>query len=209
MNQFFTSCGQSTGASASASVLPMNIQDLFPLELNGLNSLLFRGLSSLLQNHRSKTSIQHSGFFRVEISHPYMTTGKTTALNLPTFVFKVMSLLLNMLSKFVIAFLPRSKRLLISWLWSPYAVILEHMKIKPVTVSNFPPSICHEGMGPDAMILVFWMLSFKPAFSPSSLTKKLFSASLLSAIRVVSSAHLRLLIFLPAVLIPACDTIHQ
>ena len=98
---------------------------------------------------------------------------------------------------------PRSKSLLISWLQSPSAVILEPKKIKSATVS---PPICHEVMGPNAMIFVFWMLSFKPTFSLSSFTfiKRLFSSSLLSAIRVVSSAYLRLLIFLPAILIPAC-----
>ena len=114
-----------------------------------------------------------------------------------------MSLLFNMLSRMVITFLPRSKRLLISWLQSPSAVILEPQKIKSVTVS---PSICYEVMGPDAMILVFWMLSFKPTFSLSSFTfiKQLFSCSLLSAIRVVSSAYLSLLIFIPAILISAC-----
>ena len=116
-----------------------------------------------------------------------------------------MSLLFNMLSRFVIAFLPRNKHLLISWLQSISAVILEPKKIKSVTVSIVAPSICHEVMGPDAMILVFWMLSFKPAFSLSTFTfiKRLFSSSL-SAIRVVSSAYLRLLIFLLAILIPAC-----
>ena len=117
-----------------------------------------------------------------------------------------MSLLFNMLSRLVITFLPRSKRLLISWLQSPSAVILEPPKIKSDTVSTDSPSISHEMMGPDAMIFVFWMLSFKPTFSLSSFTfiKRLFSSSSLSARRVVSSAHLRLLIFLPAILIPAC-----
>ena len=117
-----------------------------------------------------------------------------------------MSLLFNMLSRFVITFLPRSKRLLISWLQSPSAVILEPQKIKSATVSIISPSICHEVMGPDAMILVFWMLSFKPTFSLYSFTftKRLFSSSSLSAIRVVLSAYLRLLVFLLAVLIPAC-----
>ena len=116
-----------------------------------------------------------------------------------------MSLLFNMLSRLVIAFLPRDKNLLISWLQSPSAVILEPKKIKSVTVSIVSPSICNEVMGPDAMILVFWMLSFKPAFSLFSFTfiKKLFSSSSLSAIRMVSSAYLRLLIFLWAILIPA------
>ena len=114
---------------------------------------------------------------------------------------RVMSLLLNMLSRLVITSLPRSKRLLISWLQSPSAVILEPPKIKSDTVSTVSLSIFHEVMGPDAMILVFWMLSFKPTFSLSCFTfiKRLFSSSSLSAIRV-SSAYLRLLIFLPAIL---------
>ena len=100
-------------------------------------------------------SLRCSAFFIVQLSHPYMTTGKTIALTRWTFVGKVMSLLLNMLSRLVITFLPRSKRLLISWLQSPSAVILEPEKIKSVTVSIVSPSICHEVMGPDAMILVF------------------------------------------------------
>ena len=110
-----------------------------------------------------------------------------------------------MLSRLVITFLPRSKRLLISWLQSPSAVILELPKIKSATF-QLSPCICHEVMGLDAVILIFWMLSFKPTFSLSSFTfiKRLFSSSLLSVIRVVSSAYLRLLIFLPAILIPAC-----
>ena len=112
-------------------------------------------LKSLLQHHSSKVSILwHSAFFMVQLSHPYMTTGKTIALTRWTFV-KVMSLLFNMLFKLVIGFLPRSKHLLISWLQSPSAVILECKKIKSVTVSIASPSICHEVMGPDDMILVF------------------------------------------------------
>ena len=114
-----------------------------------------------------------------------------------------MSLLFNMLSRLVITFLPRSKRLLVSWLKSPSAVILEPPKIKSLTVSIVSPLIYHEVMGPDAVIFVFWMLSFKPAFSLSTFIKRLFSFSLLSAITVMSSAYLRLLIFLPAILIPA------
>ena len=129
-----------------------------------------------------------------------MTTGKTIALTRWTFADKVMSLLFSMLSRLAIAFLPRSKHLLISWLQSPFAVILEPKKIKSLTVS---PSICHEVMGPYAMILVFWMLSFKPIFSLYSFTFSLFSSSL-SALRVVSSVYLRLLIFLLAILIPTC-----
>ena len=108
---------------------------------------------SLLQHHNSKESIlQHSSFWIVQLSFPYMTTGKTIALTRWTFVGKVMSLLFNMLSRLVITFLPRSKCLLISWLQSPSAVILEPRKTKSATVS---PSICYEVMGPDAMILVF------------------------------------------------------
>jgi len=113
-------------------------------------------LKSLLQHHSSKASIlQHSAFSIVQLSHPYMTTGKATALTRWTFVGKVMSLLFNMLSRLVIAFLPRSKRLLISWLQSPSAVILEPKKIKSLTVSIVSPSICHKVMGPDAMIFIF------------------------------------------------------
>ena len=118
-----------------------------------------------------------------------------------------MSLLFNMLSRLVITFLLRSKHLLISWLCSPAAVILELRKIKSVTVSIVSPSICHEVMRPDAMIFIFWMLSFKPAFSLSSFTflhQEALNSSSLSAIRVVSSAYLKLLIFLPTILIPAC-----
>ena len=110
----------------------------------------------LLQNHSSKASILwHSAFFIVQLSHPYMTNGKTVALTRQTFAGKVMSLLLNILSRLVITFLPRSKRLLISWLQSPSAVILEPRKIKSATVSTVFLSISYEEMGPDAMILVF------------------------------------------------------
>ena len=163
--------------------------------MDWLDLLAVQGtLKSLLHQHISIT--WHSAFFVVQLSHPYMTTGKTIALTIWTFVGKVMSLLFNMLSRFVIAFLPRSKHILISWLQSPSAMILEPKKIKSVIVSIVFPSICHEVMGPDAMIFVFWMLSFKPTFSLSSFTfiKRLFSSSSLSAIRVVSSAYLRLLI---------------
>ena len=113
-------------------------------------------LKSLLQHHSSKASIlQHSAFYTVQLSHPYMTTGKTIALTRQTFVGKEMSLLINMLSRLVITFLPRSKCLLISWLQSPSAVILEPQKIKYLTISIVSPSIGREVMGPDAMILVF------------------------------------------------------
>ena len=109
-------------------------------------------LKSLLQHHSSKASILcHSAFFTIQLSHPYVTAGKTTALTRQTFDGKVMSLLFNMLSRLVIAFLPKSKRLLISWLQSPSAVILEPKKIKSVTVSVVSPFICYEVMGPDAI----------------------------------------------------------
>ena len=138
-----------------------------------------------------------------------MTTGKTIALTRWTFVGKVMSLLYNMLPRLVIAFLPRSKCFLISWLQSPFAVILEPKKIKFVAVSIVSQSICHEvmeEMEPDAMILMFWVLSFKQTFLLYSFTfiNRLFSSFSLSAIRVLSSAYLRLLIFLLAILILAC-----
>ena len=175
--------------------------------MDWLDLLALQGtLKSLLQHHRSKASILwHSAFFTVQLSHPYMTGGKSIALTRQIFVCKVMSLLFNMLSSLVITFLPRSKHLLISWLQSPSAVIWEPKKIKSFTVSIVSPCICHEVIGPDTMILVFWMLSFKPTFSLSSFTfiKRLFSSSLLSVIRVVSSEYLRLLIFLPEILIPA------
>ena len=127
MSQFFASGGQSIGVSASASVLPMNIQDWF-LRWTGWISLQSKGLSRV-QHHSSKPSIPwHSAFFIVQFSHPYMTTGKTIALTRWTFVGKVMPLLYNMLSRLIITFLPRSKRLLISWLQSPSAMILEPPK---------------------------------------------------------------------------------
>ena len=126
----------------------------------------------------------------VHLLHPYMTTGKTITLTRQIFVGKVMSLFFNMLSRLVITFLSRSKCLLISWLQSPSAVILEPKKIKSATVSIVSTYICHEVMGPDAMILVLWMLSFKPTFSLSFFTfiKRLFSSSSLSVIGKVSSA---------------------
>ena len=162
-------------------------------------------LKSLLQHRSSKASIlRRSAFFTIHLSHPYMTTGKTITFTTQTFVGKVMSLLFNMLSSLVTAFLPRSKHLLILWLQSPSAVRLEPPKIVCHRFHCFP-IYCHEVMGLDAMIFLFGMLSFKPIFSLSSFTfiKRLFSSSSLSAIRVVSSAYLRLLIFLPSILIPA------
>src|SRR5574337_103297 len=151
--------------SFSFSIIPSKeIPGLISFRMNWLDLFAVQGtLKSLLQHHSSKASIlQRSAFFIVQLSHPYMTTGKTIALTRGTFVGKVMSLLFNVLSRLVITFLPRSKRLLISWLQSPSAVILEPKKVKSDTVSPF---ICHEVMGPDAITLVFSMMSFKPTYS--------------------------------------------
>ena len=192
--------------SALASVLLMNTQDLSPSGWTGWISLQSRGLSRIFSKPQFR-SISSSAlsflcgphpYFMV--SPPYLATGKTITLSRRTFVAKVMSLLFNMLSRLVVI-LPRSKHLLISWLQPPCEVTLEPKKIKFVfTVS---PSICYEVMGPDAMILVFWMLSFKPTFSLSPFTF-IKRRSSLSAISVVSFAYLKLLIFLPTVLIAAC-----
>ena len=144
--------------SFSFSIIPSSEHPgLILLKMDWLDLLAVQGtLKSLLQQHSSKASIlQHSAFFTVQLSHPYMTTGETTALTRWTFLGKVMSLLLNMLSRLVITFLPRSKRLLISWLQSPSAVILETKKTKSDSVSTISPSISHEVMGPDAMIFFF------------------------------------------------------
>ena len=154
MSQFFASGGQNIGVSASASVLPMNTHDWSPLQWTGWISLQSKGLSRVFLN----TTVQKHQFFSAQLLHPYMTTGKTIALTRRTFVGKVMSLLFNVLSRLVITFLPRSKHLLISWLQSPSAVILEPPKIKSDTVSPVSPvspSISHEVMGPDVIIFVF------------------------------------------------------
>ena len=144
--------------SIRLSINPSNeYSGLISFRIDWLDLLPVHGtLKCLLQQHSSKASVLWcSAFFMVQLSHPYMTTGKTTALTRWTFVVKVMSLLFNMLSRLIIDFLPRSKRLLISLLQSPYVVILEPKKIKSVTVSTVSPSICHEVMGPDAMMFVF------------------------------------------------------
>ena len=144
--------------SFSFSISPSNEHPgLITLRIDWLNLLAVqRTLKSLLQHLSSKASIlQGSAFFAVQVSHPYMTTGKTIALTRQTFVGKVMSLLFNVLSRLVITLFPRSKCLLISWLQSPSAVILEPPKIKSNTVSTVSPSISHEVMGPDGMIFVF------------------------------------------------------
>ena len=141
--------------SFSSNISPSNeLPGLISFRMDWLDLLAVQGtLKSLLQHHTSKASILwHSAFFTVQLSHPYMTTGKTIALTSRTFVGKVMSLLFNMLSRLVITFLPRSKHLLTSWLQSTSAVILEHQKIKSDTVS---PSISHEVMGQDTVIFIF------------------------------------------------------
>ena len=143
----------------------------------------------------------------VQISHPNMTTGKSIALTVWTFVSNVLSLLLNTLSRLVIAFLPRSKHLLLSWLQLTSSMFLEPKKIKSVTVSTFSPSICHEVMGqrPWSEFSEHWVLSqpFHSLFHPR---KRFFSSSSLSVTREVLSAYLRLLVFLLAILIPTCDS---
>ena len=144
--------------SFSFSITPSNEHSgLISFRMDWLDLLAVQGtLKSLLEHHSSKALIlQCSAFFIVQLSHPYMTTGEIIALTRRAFVSKVMSLLFNMLCRLVIAFLPRSKLLLISWLQSPSAVILEPPKIKLATVSTVSPSICHEVMGPDVIILFF------------------------------------------------------
>ena len=149
--------------SFSFSISPSNeCSGLISFRMDWLDLLAVQGtLKNRLQHHSSKaSSLRHSAFFIVRLSHPYMTTGETIALTRWTFVGKVMSLLFNMLSRLVITFLPRSKRLLISWLQSLSAVILEPPKIKSVIVSTVSPSICHEVMGPDAHDLSFLNVEF-------------------------------------------------
>jgi len=149
--------------SFSFSISPSTeYSGLISFRIDHFDLLAAKGtLKSLLQHHSSKVSILlHSASFMVQLSHPYMTTGKTIALIKWTFVCKVISPLSNILSRLVMAFLTRSKHLLISWLQSPSVVILQPKKRKSVAVSIVFPSICHEVMGPGVMILVYWMLSF-------------------------------------------------
>ena len=160
MSHLFTSDDhQNTRASASPSVLPVITQIWSPLDWFDL--LAAQGtLKSLLQHHNSKTSILWgSAFFTVQLSKLYMITGKTIVLTIRIFFGRVMSLLFNTLSRFVIAFLPRSNHLLISWLQSPSTMILEPKKKKSVTTSSFSLSICHALMGQDDMILVFFFFN--------------------------------------------------
>ena len=155
MCQLFASGGQSIGVSAA--VFPMNIQGWFSFRIDWFDFLAVQGaLKSLLQSHNSKASILWClEFLVVQFSHPYMNTKKTIALSMQTLVGKVMSILFYTLSRFVIAFLPRSERLLNSWLKSPSTVILEPKKRKSVTAFTFPTSVCHEVVGLNAIIAVF------------------------------------------------------
>ena len=154
MSQFFASGGQSIGVSASESVLNKYTGPIF-FKIDWLDLLAVQGtLKSLLQHHSSKASVLYgSAFFIVQLLHPYMTIGKTIALTRQTFVSKVMSLLFNMLSRLVIAFLPRSKRPFHGC--SHHIVIFQPKKLKSLTVANVSRSICHEVMGTDGMIFVF------------------------------------------------------
>ena len=167
--------------------------------------LAVQGTLKSLQYHSLKPAVlQRSAFFMVQLSHLYTTTGKTIALTICTFVGKMMSLFCNMLSMFVIAFLPRSKLLLISWLQSLSTVIFGSQEEKICHCFHFFPIYLPWSDGLDAMILAFWMLSFK--LSSFIFIKGLFSSSPLSSVRVVSPVYLRLLIFLPEILIPAYDS---
>ena len=185
MSWLFISGGQSVGASASASVIPVNIHGWYWLVWSPCCPKDSQEPSPAPDFESVNSSARRR--FYIQLSRPYMTTGETIALTIQTFVGKVMFLLFNMLSRFVIAFLPRSKHLFISWLQSPSAEIWEPKRIKYITAPTFSPSIYCEVMGLDSMILVFWMLSFKPVFSLSSFTfiKSLFSSSPLSAIFLV------------------------
>ena len=185
----------------------MNVQSWSPLGWIDLISLLSKGLSRVF----SSTTIQKHQFFGTQpflrSKHTFLPDyWKNHGFNYKDFAGKRGLRFVNILSRFVTTFLPRSKHLLISWLQLLSTEILEPKKIKYITVSTFPPSVYHEVMGPDAKILVFWMLSLKPAFSLSSFTfmMRLFSSSLLSAIRLITTGYLMLWVFLPAILIPDC-----
>ena len=193
--------------SFSFSISPSNeYSGRISFRMDWLDLLAVQGtLKSLLQHHNPKAAIlQCSSFFMVDLSHPYMTTGKTIALTIWTFVGKVISVLFNTLSGFVIAFLSRNKCL---FDFMAAVTIYIDFGAQENKICQFP-SICHEVMGLGAMIFFFWMLSFKPAFSLSSFTfiKRLFSSSSLSAIRVVSSTYLKFLMFLPEILISVCNS---
>ena len=208
MSRLFTSDGPSIESLASASVLPINIQSWFPLGLTGSPCRPCSPRDSL----KSSPTPQFKSISSLVFSLLYGPTLTSVHDYWRNHSFNYTDLCLqndvSALSGLVIAFHPRSNHLLIWWLQSPSALILEPKKIKSVPVSIVSPSILHEVMGVDAMILVFWMLSFKPTFSHSSFTfiKRFFSSSSLSAIKVVSTLYLRLWILLRAILIPACES---
>ena len=183
----------------------MNIQGWFPLRLISLISSLSKRPSGVFS---STTVWRCSAFFMVWLSQLYMITWKDHSLDCTDLCQQSNVSAFSTLSRFVIAFLPRSNHFLISWLQSPSTVSLEPKKRKSVSTSTFSPSICREVMGLDAMILVFLMFRFKLDFALSSFTlfKRFFSSALLSAIRVVPSAYLRLLMFVGPILIPACTS---
>ena len=179
---------------------------LISLRTDWFDLLAVQGtLKSLLQHYSLKVSILWcSAFFMAQLSHPYMTTGKTITLTVQIFVAKWC---FCFLAHYVCHSFPsKNKRLSISLLQSPFWQILEPKKIKFATVSTFSPSICHEVMGPDAVIFIFWMLSFKQTFSLSSFTFIKSFSSFSAITKVVSPAYLRLLIFLRSILIPTCDS---
>ena len=210
-SQILASGSQSIGASASASVLPMNIQDWFPLGLTGLISLLSKGLSRVFSNItvQNRSILRCSAFFMVQLSHWYMTTGKTIALTIQSFVPKLMYLLFNMLSRFVITFLPRSKHFFNFMAAVTIRGDFEAQGSKTCHCFYFSLIYFSRSDGARCHDLSFLMLSFKPAFSLSSFTliKRLLSSFLICAVRVhMSYAYVRLLIFLKAVLMPACNS---
>ena len=199
--------------SFSFSIRPsIEYSGLIFFRMDWLDLLAVRGtLKSLLQHHSSKASVlwclAFFFFLIVQLSHQYMTTGKTIAVTIRTFVSRVMSLLFNTLSRFV-SCLPAKKQLRSDFMVA--VTVHSDFGAQEEEIGHYfhlSPSVCHVVIGPDGIILVFLIFSFKLALSLSSFTliKKLFSSSLLSAIRVVSTAYLRLLMFLPAVLIPACN----
>ena len=204
--KYWSFCFSISPSSEYSGLISLKMTDLISLQSKGLSGVFF---STIVWKRQF---FWHSTLFTVQLSQAWMITGKTIALAIQTFVCRVMSLIFNTLSRFVIAFLPRSNRLLISWLQSPSAVILEPKRRKSVTTSTFSPSICNANrcLIPWALFVCLFVLIFslKLALALSSFTliKKLFSSSLLSAIRVVSSEYTRLLMFLPPILIPACNS---
>ena len=187
MSWFFASGGQSIGASVSAAVLSMNIQDWFPLGLTGLISLESKGLQESSPTHSSKSILWHSAFFMVQLSHPYRTTGKVITLTMQTFVDKVMSLFFNVLFRLVIAFPPRTKCLFISCFQSPSTMILEPKKIKSVTVSIVSPSIYYEVILEWEVKWVLGSITMSKASGDDGISAELFQILKEDAVKVLHS----------------------